>query len=48
MEKELKEYVKQQLAHYKFPRWIEFMEELPKTATGKLKRFELRKAAKRA
>lgn len=48
MEQELKNYVKHQLAHYKFPRWIEFMEELPKTATGKLKRFELRKAAKQA
>ncbi len=45
MEQELKNYVKQQLAHYKFPRWIHFMEELPKTATGKLKRFELRKLA---
>jgi benzoate-CoA ligase len=39
---ELKEYVKKELAHYKFPRWIEFVGELPKTATGKLKRFELR------
>lgn len=43
MEKELKEYVKTSLAHYKFPRWIRFVEELPKTATGKIKRFELRK-----
>ncbi|MDR3568823.1 MAG: benzoate-CoA ligase family protein [Syntrophobacteraceae bacterium] len=42
MEKELKEYVKKHLAHYKFPRWIVFVDELPKTATGKLKRFELR------
>ena len=42
MEKELKAYVKTQLAHYKFPRWIIFVDELPKTATGKLKRFELR------
>jgi benzoate-CoA ligase len=45
MEDELKNYVKKQLAHYKFPRWIEFIEELPKTATGKIKRFELRKLA---
>ena len=45
MEEELKNYVKKQLAHYKFPRWIEFIEELPKTATGKIKRFELRKLA---
>ncbi|MGC8493691.1 MAG: benzoate-CoA ligase family protein [Syntrophobacteraceae bacterium] len=43
LEKELKEYVKKTLAHYKYPRWIEFIDELPKTATGKVKRFELRK-----
>jgi 4-hydroxybenzoate-CoA ligase len=43
LEKELKDYVKKTLAHYKYPRWIEFIEELPKTATGKVKRFELRK-----
>lgn len=42
MENELKEYVKKTLAHYKFPRWIKFVEEIPKTPTGKLKRFELR------
>lgn len=40
--KDLKEYVKKTLAHYKYPRWIEFVDDLPKTATGKLKRFELR------
>ncbi|GKT09016.1 benzoate-CoA ligase family protein [Desulforhabdus sp. TSK] len=45
LEKELKEYVKTKLAHYKFPRWIVFLNELPKTATGKIKRFELRKPA---
>lgn len=39
---QLKEHVKQALAHYKYPRWIEFVEDLPKTATGKIKRFELR------
>jgi 4-hydroxybenzoate-CoA ligase len=42
LKKDLKEYVKKTLAHYKYPRWIEFVDELPKTATGKLKRFELR------
>jgi 4-hydroxybenzoate-CoA ligase len=42
LEKEIKEYVKKTLAHYKYPRWIEFVTELPKTATGKIKRFELR------
>ena len=39
---EIKSFVKKNLAHYKYPRWIEFVEELPKTATGKIKRFELR------
>jgi 4-hydroxybenzoate-CoA ligase len=43
LEKELKEHVKKTLAHYKYPRWIEFLTDLPKTATGKVKRFELRK-----
>ena len=42
MEKELQEFVKGSLALYKYPRWIRFMEDLPKTATGKFKRFELR------
>ncbi|MDW5441644.1 benzoate-CoA ligase family protein [Polaromonas sp. SM01] len=39
---ELKVHVKQQLAPYKYPRWIEFVSELPKTATGKIQRFKLR------
>lgn len=39
---ELKEFVKARIAPYKCPRWIEFREELPRTATGKLRRFELR------
>lgn len=42
IETELKEYVKANLALYKYPRWIRFLDELPKTATGKIKRFELR------
>jgi len=37
--------VKTRLAPYKYPRWIEFVEELPKTATGKLQRFKLRERA---
>ncbi|MDP2817027.1 MAG: benzoate-CoA ligase family protein [Polaromonas sp.] len=41
---ELKAHVKQQLAPYKYPRWIEFVPELPKTATGKIQRFKLRQA----
>ncbi len=44
METELKLHVKGNLAPYKFPRWINFVEELPKTATGKIKRFELKDA----
>jgi benzoate-CoA ligase len=38
----LKGHVKQHLAPYKYPRWIEFVGELPKTATGKIQRFKLR------
>lgn len=41
-ENELKDFVKSALALYKYPRWIRFVDELPKTATGKIKRFELR------
>ena len=39
---DLKAYVKSRLAPYKYPRWIEFVAELPKTATGKIQRFKLR------
>ena len=39
---ELKAFVKERLAPYKYPRTIEFVEELPKTATGKIQRFKLR------
>ena len=39
---ELKEFVKGRLAPFKYPRWIEFTEVLPKTATGKIQRFKLR------
>jgi benzoate-CoA ligase len=38
----LKEHVRQALAPFKYPRWIEFVDELPKTATGKIQRFKLR------
>lgn len=38
----LKQHVKSRLAPYKYPRWIEFVDELPKTATGKIQRFKLR------
>ncbi|OUS34732.1 4-hydroxybenzoate--CoA ligase [Rhodobacterales bacterium 56_14_T64] len=39
---ELKAYVKDKIGKWKYPRWIEFAEDLPKTATGKIQRFKLR------
>jgi len=38
----LQQHIKDRLAPYKYPRWIEFIPELPKTATGKIQRFKLR------
>ena len=38
----LQEFVKDRLAPFKYPRWIEFAGDLPKTATGKIQRFKLR------
>jgi benzoate-CoA ligase family protein len=42
LEDELKGFVKDKIAPYKYPRWITFIPELPKTATGKIQRFKLR------
>ncbi|TME27449.1 MAG: benzoate-CoA ligase family protein [Chloroflexi bacterium] len=42
---ELKAFVKGRITPYKYPRWIEFVAELPKTATGKIQRFKLRERA---
>jgi benzoate-CoA ligase len=39
---QLQQHVKDKLAPYKYPRWIQFLNELPKTATGKIQRFKLR------
>jgi len=39
---ELQNHVKSKLAPYKYPRWVEFVEDLPKTVTGKIQRFRLR------
>jgi benzoate-CoA ligase len=39
---DLQAHVKTRLAPYKYPRWIDFVAELPKTATGKIQRFKLR------
>jgi benzoate-CoA ligase len=41
-DEQLKAFVKEKLAPYKYPRAIEFIAELPKTATGKIQRFRLR------
>ena len=44
----LKAFVKDRLAAYKYPRFIEFIDELPKTATGKIQRFRLRERERNA
>jgi len=41
----LQDYCRQKLAVFKYPRWLEFRSELPKTATGKIQRFKLRAEA---
>jgi benzoate-CoA ligase len=40
--KELQDFVKSRLAPYKYPRWVEFCDQLPTTATGKIQRYKLR------
>jgi 4-hydroxybenzoate-CoA ligase len=42
LDEALKEYVKQKIGVWKYPRWIEVVDALPKTATGKIQRFKLR------
>jgi benzoate-CoA ligase len=42
LKQKLKDFVKDKLAPYKYPRWVQFVPELPKTATGKIQRFRLR------
>jgi acyl-coenzyme A synthetase/AMP-(fatty) acid ligase len=46
LEWELRALAKEKLAPYKAPRWITFVRELPKTATGKIQRFLLRAGAR--
>ena len=48
MTKQLQDHVKATIAPYKYPRAIEYVAALPKTQTGKLQRFELRRAAQTA
>jgi benzoate-CoA ligase family protein len=43
--RELQQFVRTQLAAYKRPQWVEFLPELPKTATGKIQRYRLREMA---
>jgi benzoate-CoA ligase len=40
--KDIKDFVKKSIAPYKYPRWLEFTEALPKTTTGKIQRYKLR------
>src|SRR5258706_16386545 len=42
LQEALKEHVKQKIGVWKYPRWIEVVGSLPKTATGKIQRFKLR------
>ncbi len=43
---ELQQFVRERLADYKRPRWVDFVSDLPKTATGKIQRFKLRENVK--
>jgi benzoate-CoA ligase len=45
---ELQALVREHLQPYKYPRWVEFVDELPKTASGKVQRFVLRERSGRA
>ena len=42
LKKEIKDFVKEKIGMWKYPRNIEISDELPKTATGKIQRFKLR------
>ena len=44
-ERELKDFVKKRIGLWKYPRWVDIVAELPKTATGKIQRFKLREDA---
>jgi acyl-coenzyme A synthetase/AMP-(fatty) acid ligase len=43
---ELQAFVKARTLPHKYPRWIEFVSELPKTATGKIQRYKLRQSSR--
>ncbi len=42
---QIKDFVKDQIGKWKYPRWVDVVEDLPKTATGKIQRFKLRQDA---
>ena len=46
LEKELQNFVRGKTAHYKAPRWVRFVSEFPRTASGKIQRFKLRSLLK--
>jgi 4-hydroxybenzoate-CoA ligase len=41
----MKDFIKEKIGKWKYPRWVEVVEDLPKTATGKIQRFKLREDA---
>lgn len=41
----LKDFIKEKIGNWKYPRWVEVVKDLPKTATGKIQRFKLREMA---
>ena len=46
LEEEIKQFVRDRIATYKFPRWVEFTDKIPKTAGGKIQRFILQERVK--
>jgi long-chain acyl-CoA synthetase len=46
-EKEIRDYLKEKIANYKLPRYIKFLDELPKTPTGKILKKDLRELAQK-
>ena len=46
LEEEIKQFVRDRIATYKFPRWIEFADNIPKTTGGKIQRFILQERIK--
>jgi benzoate-CoA ligase len=47
VEEDIKQFVRDRIATYKYPRWIEFTDSIPKTAGGKIQRFVLQEKIKK-